>query len=166
MDIRTAAVQTLSTWRDVPLLRTETEPSLSTGSRRAAFQSKGKAKAEWVELACPPCSPPPAVSNVPRLCVCVPEQVSVYVLQQGGAQQVEVAEGGQVVVQEESPLHQQEGQEVHRPAAAAEQAHRRKALPRICRRNTSEPGQNRIRTASEPGRTAEPARKLYHQVGL
>lgn len=63
------------------------------------------------------------------VCVCVPEQVSVSVLQQGGAQQVQVTEGGQVMIQEQSFLHQQERDEVHQPTTNTHTAQTHKLTP-------------------------------------
>ncbi len=63
--------------------------------------------------------------------MCVPEQVSMCVLQQGGAQQVQVAEGGQVVIQEESFVHQEERDKVHQPTTNTHTSQTHKLTPHI-----------------------------------
>lgn len=60
----------------------------------------------------------------------LPEQVSVGVLQQGGAQQVQVTQGGQVVVEEESFLHEQEGDDINEPTSNTNTAQTHKPSPR------------------------------------
>ena len=59
-------------------------------------------------------------------------------LQQGGAQQVQVDQGGQVVIQEERFVHQQEGDEVRRPATDAHTAQTHEPSPHTWNTHTDE----------------------------